>query len=180
MTANTQKPQTLRPDFDAIPEELKQRDQWVLWRWQLRKGGKNSGLKWTKPPYQASGRAAKSNDDTTWDSFERVKAAYLRGGFDGVGFCLSAHDGLTGLDLDHCLNASLDIIKPEAEAIIRQFAGTYVERSPSGDGIRIFCAGKAPRSGKAPGRTWVEVYTYPSHRYLTVTGRPLLAGGDHA
>jgi primase-polymerase (primpol)-like protein len=159
-------PNTLSPRFAEMPSVLRARDQWVLWRWMLRDG------RWTKPPFGTDGKFAKSNDPATWSTFEEVERAALNDrNYAGVGFCLSADDGLTGIDLDHCIDpVTLAFTQPEAEVIVRQFAGTYIERSPSGDGLRIWAVGRAFRSGKAPGAPWIEVYSYPSRRYLTVTG----------
>ncbi|HRD68271.1 MAG TPA: hypothetical protein PKY50_19245 [Candidatus Competibacter sp.] len=37
--------------------------------------------------------------------------------------------------------------------------------------MRLFCYGKPKRSGKNEGKVkWLEVYSHPSSRYLTVTG----------
>lgn len=162
----TTQPNTLTPCFAEMPPELKARDQWVLWHWQQRED------RWTKPPYGTDGKFAKTNDPATWSTFEEVKRAALNGGnFAGVGFCLSADDRLTGIDLDHCIDpVTLAFTQPEAEVIVKRFAGTYIERSPRGDGLRIWAFGRALRSGKAPGASWIEVYSYPSSRYLTVTG----------
>ena len=158
-------PQALPPRWAEIPTELTARPQWVFWRWACK------NQRWTKPPLSLRGGYARTNDAATWASFTDVKAAFRPGELSGVGFCLSEDDGLTGIDLDHCVDPeTLEITRPEAAEIIEQFKGTYIERSPSGEGLRIWCRGRAQRSGKAPGHRWVEVYTYPSHRYLTVTG----------
>jgi primase-polymerase (primpol)-like protein len=56
--------------------------------------------------------------------------------------------------------------------VLANFAGTYAEWSPSGEGIRIFCRAKPMAAGvNVDG---VEVYT--SGRYLTVTGHVLAEG----
>ena len=165
MTADA--PNTIPPAFDNIPGDLTCLDHWVLWRWQQRND------KWTKPPFTPHGRYAKTNDPSTWSTFQTVRAAYEHGGFSGVGLCLAERDSLTGIDLDHCIHpVSQQITKPEAEEILRMFALTYCELSPSGTGLRIWVFGKAQRSGKAPKLEWIEVYSYPSSRFLTVTGVP--------
>ncbi|MEM1010482.1 MAG: hypothetical protein AAGJ35_15925, partial [Myxococcota bacterium] len=46
----------------------------------------------------------------------------------------------------------------------------YIEQSPSGQGLRIFCLGKATRTGKGTQHKWIECYDASSPRYLTVTG----------
>lgn len=154
--------------FDRIPNELKEHDQWVLWRYVERDG------KRTKVPYQVNGQSAKSNDPGTWTGFDRIKEKHDEGGFDGIGFALSEHDGLAGIDLDKCYDPVANAFtKPEAEEIVRRALelGTYIEITPSGSGFRIFVKGSLKRSGKAPGAmSWIEAYDHRSPRYLTVTG----------
>ncbi len=148
----------------AIPEELTGRHQWVTWQSETRgKGGKP-----TKIPYNpVTGKWAKSNDPATWNPLQ-VCLQHLQE-YDGVGYCLSAEDHLTGIDLDHCFDAE-DQLLPWAAEIVAHFAGTYMERSPSGDGLHIWCQGKPRKSGKGVEVKEVEVYSHPSSRYLTVTG----------
>src|SRR5690242_18524188 len=97
--------------------------RFVLWRWTWRSG------KWTKPPYQPSGRLAKADDQTTWSTFEDVVKVADR--FDGVGVVLTG-DGLVGVDLDH--SASGEMIEGWAREIIEQL-NSYTEYSPSGTGL---------------------------------------------
>lgn len=153
----------------AIPAELRRLPQWVCWHYVDRNG------KLTKPPVDAKSngalRNAKSNDPSTWSDFPTAVAAAERLALAGVGLALSATDGLTGLDLDHVLDPETGELDPLALEVVARFAGTYAEVSPSGNGIRIWCYGKPARSGKCNGAVkWLEVYSYPSNRYLTVTG----------
>ncbi|MDS4025992.1 MAG: hypothetical protein RKO25_03230 [Candidatus Contendobacter sp.] len=158
----------LHPEF--IPTELKVRAQWVCWRYEERAG------KRTKAPINArsDGRLtyAKSNDPKTWAPFDTAVAACgIHPELAGVGFCFAPDDGLTGIDLDHVFNPDTGELKPEAAEILKRFQGTYAEISPSGTGFRLFCYGKPRRSGKNSGQVkWLEVYSHPSSRYLTVTG----------
>jgi len=48
--------------------------------------------------------------------------------------------------------------------------GSYIERSPSGEGIRVFGTGK-PRTRGSSGAREIEIYN--SGRYLTITGQQL-------
>ena len=115
--------------------------------------------------------SAKSNDPETWADFDTAVAAATRLQLEGIGLCLSATDGLTGLDLDHVLDPVTGELEPLAAKLLKQFAGTYTEISPSGTGLRIWCFGQPQRSGKCVGKIkWLEVYSHPSNRYLTVTG----------
>ena len=52
------------------PAELRERPQWVAWRYEVRKG------KPTKVPIKpSSGGKAKSNDSSTWDTFDAALRA---------------------------------------------------------------------------------------------------------
>lgn len=156
--------------LSAIPAELTALPQWVCWHYEERDGQP------TKPPINphSNGKLlyARSNDPTTWADFSTAVAAVDRLNLEGQGLCLSATDNLTGLDLDHVFNPATGELDPQAAEVLRRFAGTYAEISPSGTGIRIWCYGKPQRSGKCAGKVkWLEVYAHPSHRYLTVTGK---------
>ena len=74
------------------------------------------------------------------------------------------------LDLDHCLNPLTGRLAPWAAAIVRDAGATYVEVSPSGDGLHIW--GRAyVRQGRRirrPDGTAVEIYG--TGRYIAVTG----------
>lgn len=157
--------------LEAIPAELTSLPQWVCWHYEERDGQP------TKPPInpRSNGKLlyARSNDPTTWADFTTAVAAVDRLNLQGQGLCLSATDNLTGLDLDHVIDPATGELDPLAIEVLEQFVGTYAEISPSGTGLRIWCYGKPERSGKCAGKVkWLEVYSYPSNRYLTVTGNP--------
>jgi primase-polymerase (primpol)-like protein len=160
-----EKPNFLKPIPESIPDQLKQHDQWVLWKAEF------IGDKWTKVPYNAkTGRKAKSNNPQTWGNFHTV---YLRqkhdnGKFDGIGFVPSENDPFTGVDLDHCRNPQTGEIDSWAMKIINQL-NSYTEISPSGTGIRIFIKAKLP-PGRRKGR---RIEVYDTKHYLTMTGHRL-------
>ena len=101
---------------ENIPPDLKEYKQFVLWRWEWRE---DSG-KWTKPPYQPLGAHARSNDPTTWTSFDDAMSAIQTGDFDGIGFVLTATDPYVAFDFDHCRDAETGDIAPEVEAYLRE------------------------------------------------------------
>ena len=144
---------------ETIPDELKTIPRWLLWKLETRDG------KPTKTPYQTSGALAKVNDPTTWTDFDTILAAYLRGGWSGIGIVLTDDDDLVGVDLDKCLNQDTGELDPEASCIVAGLP-TYCEISPSGRGLRLFGFGKLPQGGRRKGR----VEMYEAGRYLTVTG----------
>src|SRR5215210_1638764 len=69
----------LLPKPKNIPEELKSRPQWVVW--------KAVGEKPDKIPYSArTGRKASSTDLMTWSTFPEALEAYEHGEYGGLGF----------------------------------------------------------------------------------------------
>ena len=155
--------------LNQVPAELRALNQWVCWRYETRKDKK------TKPPIDAKSNGklsyAKSNDPETWSDFDTAIAAAERLNLEGVGLNVWIDDNLTGLDLDHVFDPATGELDPLAREVLARFAGTYAEISPSGAGLRVWCYGKPRRSGKCAGKVkWLEVYSHPSNRYLTVTG----------
>jgi len=139
----------------VFPVELTTRDRWV------RRAS-------DKRPLTTTGKAASSTDAGTWSTHKN--AAESVAGV-GLGFVLSDVDDVVCLDLDHCLNPLTGRLAPWAAAIVRDAGATYVEVSPSGDGLHIW--GRADvRQGRRirrPDGTAVEVYG--TGRYIAMTGR---------
>lgn len=112
--------------------------------------------------------AASSTDPRTWSSYRGATASTAG---VGLGFVLSDEDDLVCVDLDHCLNPLTGRLASWAAAIVRDAGTTYVEVSPSGDGLHIW--GRADvRQGRRirrPDGTAVEVYG--TGRYIAMTGR---------
>jgi len=163
------------PIFDAIPEELKTRNQWVLWR-QVNRAGKL-----TKVPYQPNGTEADSSDPSTWCAYAEAVKAYNKGGFDGTGFVFDPLDPYAGVDLDRCISAD-GTIKPKAKAILDKLSSDS-EISPSETGVKIFLKAKLPVSvrkndgkfqqGFESKKPDLEIEIYYGYRFFTVTGNRL-------
>lgn len=153
-----------KPDLNSIPAELKARRQWVLSR--------------RKIPTQPSGVPAKSNDPTTWTTFDEVVAAYSRGGFDGIGYIFAEDDPFCGIDLDGCRHPREGIADWAQDIISR--LDSYAEVSPSGSGVKIFVCGKSPFSGGkkkslpqhgSEGGKEAGIEVYDHGRFFVVTGQ---------
>jgi primase-polymerase (primpol)-like protein len=157
-------PPTVAVNPDGIPGELRGRPQWVLWRWALRDG------KYTKPPFQADGTPAKSNDPTTWTAFAAALEAYRGGDWGGVGYCFRDDDDVFAIDLDQGRDPAPGVIQGWAVDVVREMA-TYTEISPSGTGLRIVGSGVKP--GRREKQGPVEIYDRASTRFLTFTGHHL-------
>lgn len=158
-------------NYSNIPEILRQKKAWGLWRYELRstKDGKKELTKVPHHPITFS--MAKSNKPYTWTSFETAKEWLYRKKYhrlEGLAFFII--DDIVGVDLDDCRNPDTGEIDSQVQEIIKLF-GSYSEISPSGTGIRIFCRGKLPPKDRRNGR--YEIYDKSSPRFLTVTGNHL-------
>lgn len=148
----------VRPD--GVHDELKEFDHWVVWEAEPKKNGDG----FDKVPYCArTGRKASTRDSRTWSAFEEAVAAYVRDGWDGIGFVLSSGDPFVGIDLDGARDPVSGELAEWAEKAIETFGG-YAEASPSGEGVHIYVKGDVPskKSGS------IEVYSMK--RFFTVTG----------
>jgi uncharacterized protein (DUF927 family) len=147
--------------LDTIPAELKERRQWVVWRYQQRNG------KWTKPLYSARTRqAAASDDPQTWASFTETVNAWRqsRGRYDGIGYVFAADDPYCGVDLDKCISDDGEIDQNKL-CWIESF-NSYTETSPSSRGFHLIVKGKVEQGHNERG---FEIYS--SGRFFTFTGR---------
>ena len=134
-----------------LPAELTSRPRWVRHTTDKR-------------PITPSGRPASSTDSRTWSS--HATAARSRAGA-GLGFVLDG-DGIACIDLDHCLDGTT--VTPWARSILDRCPNTYIEISPSGDGLHIWGRADVPHGR----RLRVDQGTaeiYGTGRYITVTGR---------
>jgi len=149
--------------IEGIPEELRVRPQWVVW--------KAVGDRPDKVPYSArTGRRASSTDLLTWSTFQEALEAYENGDYAGLGFVFSSADPYTGIDLDDCVDADGEIAGWALE-IVRYF-DSYTELSATGSGLHIIVRGNVPNRRKD------EVEVYSSKRFFTVTGHVVEVGGD--
>lgn len=151
------------PDPVPAVEELKQRNQWVAWKFVQRGEGKP-----TKPPVDPNtGRGASHSNPATWASHAKAEWRAKVSNLAGVGFVLSEDDEYTGVDLDRCVDEISGRIEPWVIEIL-ELQETYAEFSPSGTGIRMFVRGKVEKATKCD-KAGVEIYGREG--YMTVTGK---------
>jgi putative DNA primase/helicase len=134
---------------EGIPEELRVRPQWVVW--------KAVGDKPDKVPYSArSGRKASSTDLLTWSTFQEALEAYENGEYAGIGFVFSSADPYTGIDLDNCVGADGEIALWALE--IARYFDSYTELSATGSGLHIIVRGEVPNRRKGEVRFQDRAY----------------------
>lgn len=170
------RPVAIRPNLEGIPDELKARNQWALWWYQLSQSKGAKPRRWTKPPYTAgTARRASSTDAETWRPFETA-VMYGRVGPrvddrppDGIGYMFSPDDPYTGVDIDKCRDPVTGQIKEWARELI-DLLDTYCEVSPSGTGVKLILRGKLKiaEHKRVFGDGVVEVYD--RDRFFTLTG----------
>jgi transcriptional regulator with XRE-family HTH domain len=148
---------------DNIPSEMKEYPHWVCW------GIEKRDSKDTKIPYSPHGGKAKSDDPSTWGTFEQAQA-YLEQhpNLSGLGFVFADDDPFCGVDLDKCRNPETGEINADAQKMIDDFA-SYTEISPSGEGVHIIVKGKKKGARARNGK----IELYDTGRYFTVTGNVL-------
>ena len=149
--------------FYNIPIELRQLNQWILWRYE-----ETDGDKPTKVPYAPDWRHAAVNDPSTWSAFDTVLAIFQSGQFDGIGFIFTDADPYAGIDLD-AISKTLsqaerqEMLNRQIE-VFRRF-DSYSEYSPSGEGLHIIIRASLPAGRK---RSGIEIYS--KSRFFTFTG----------
>lgn len=155
----------VRPD--SIPTELKQLRRWAIW---IAERKSPDTPKLDKVPRQAlnPSRKAKSNDPTTWCSFEEALAAYEARATTGAdGLLIATGGGLAGVDLDTVVDPSTGELTDEARAVLATL-NTYAELSVSGTGARCFAFGPPDDCVR-----FKEVEVYAKSQFLSVTGHHL-------
>ena len=146
--------------FENIPKELKEIPNWIICKLEKDKDGK-----FTKVPYQINNKyKAKSNDSSTWTTYEAVKKAYENSDnyYNGIGFELELKNGFVVIDLDACIDKD-EKIEDYAQSIINE-TDSYVEKSQSGQGFHIMIKGTIPRNMKR------KIEMYSTDRFIVMTG----------
>lgn len=146
--------------YTNIPQELRQRKQWA--------GAGSDKI----PKNIITGVNAKSNDSTTWATFDAAIAALSYcNQYTHVAYALENDDDIVCIDLDKCYTAD-GVLNNEANAVYWLFPNTYTEISKSGNGLHIFCKGKTSLNGTVElgiGGYKIEVYAKRG-RFIIMTG----------
>lgn len=135
-----------------VPSELTSRARWV--RYSVR-----------KVPLRVDGRFASVNDASSWSDFPTAVRSTAG---EGVGFVLTAGDGIVVVDLDHAVEDGQ--VLPWAQAIVDRLPATYMERGRSGSGLHLWFRGSVP-AGRRIRRGEVAVEVYSDRRYMIVGDR---------
>lgn len=162
-------------DIKNIPALLKTSCRFCVWKYEKRNGQK------TKMPYNpANGDRAKINDLHTFADFKTTLVVYAMGGYDGIGVAVG--NGIGAFDIDKCIRED-GTLNDTAATVLSIFPTAYVEKSPSGKGLRgFFCVPEDYVFDKTVyyinnRREGLEVYMPgATNRFVTVTGDVYRAG----
>ena len=161
-----------KPDF-TIPAKLTNARQWVAWRYERRKGQEKP----KKVPYDPTAatevRKASATNKRSWGTLPQAWGYCQDSKMDGIGFVFAPGGFIFGIDVDNCVNKD-GTLSESAQSILTLFPETYVEYSPSGEGIHIWGLCDITIKGRNRRDIGVEVYT--QGRFFTVTGRPVFPG----
>ena len=139
-----------------VPETMKKKNNWLLQR--------------GKVPYSPTTRQRTSPASPEgWTSYEEAVTVLQYGDFDGLGFGFLASDGLTFVDIDHCIDED-GVLSDLAEEVLNMFHDSYTEVSQSETGLHIICSGTIQAAVK---RSEIEIYS--CGRYMAFTGNALTA-----
>jgi len=154
-------------DIDRIPAALRERAQWLVWRFEQKDGE----AKPRKVPYytigsRRTGQQGSDEDRARLVPFEHAHRALEGGRFTGLGFAFLPGDGLIGIDLDGVVDPETGELQERAAGIIKACA-SFTEFSPSGKGVHIYCLGET----KSHKSNEIGVEMFCGRQFFTVTGR---------
>lgn len=165
MQNSTTSPQKI--NIDAIPLELRERPQWIVWRDD---DGRKIPL-------------GKSNDSTTWTTFGKALNRFDSDPkLSGIGYVFAPDDPYCGIDLDSCRDPETGELAGWAVSILASFfkVSAYAEISPSETGVKVITRARKPDNARCKypisavpkSKTKAaEVEIYDQLRYFTITGR---------
>lgn len=157
------------PNLEAVPEELQQYRQWVVWK-AVEKKKRDGSVKVTKVPHNPkTQKPASTNRPETWGTFDDACEAYLIEGYTGIGFVFTADDPFVGVDLDNCFDESGNLRDDSRRAVDE--LRSFTEKSPSGKGLHIICKGELPGAGHCDNKAGREMYQ--EGRFFTITANVL-------
>jgi putative DNA primase/helicase len=158
-------PGLIHPNLKAVPKELQQYPQWVVWK-AVEKIKRDGTVKITKVPYNPkTGKPASTKKRGDWGTFDQACEALLMDGYTGIGFVFTADDPFVGIDLDNCVD-EFGSLRSDARRAVDELQ-SFTERSPSGKGLHIICKGELPGGGHCDNKAGREMYQ--EGRYFTIT-----------
>jgi len=118
---------------DNVPEEMKERENWVAIKaWK----NKDTGRMEKRPINCKTGEYAKSDDPSTWTSYEQAKQYAKENDCYTIAYALDGEDNICCIDLDSCIDNEGNLSNIAKQ--LWQDTDTYTEKSLSGEGLHFF------------------------------------------
>ncbi len=163
--------------YPAIPQALRETDQWVCWRREERTGADGEPYLTKIPVNPLNGSNASASDPSTWAEFERAcEHDRHHEGITGIGFMFSHYDEFAGVDFDNAYDPEVVEWQPWAERALDDL-DSYTEFSPSHTGAHTIVKAEKPGDRCKTGMPSEleaydssEVEIYDTERFFTVTG----------
>ena len=156
-------PMTTTPNFDAIPQLLKDLPRWLCWR-LIPADPKPKKV----PMSPKNGRLVNAavNKPENWLTFDEAISYFNCGECSGIGFALTnTPPKVCCVDVDHCVNPD-GTLTAEAQAVMETCQNSFTEKSQSLTGIHIWFIDDDFNGGRK--KDPVEVYA--TDRYICMTG----------
>jgi putative DNA primase/helicase len=177
-------PRTHNGNLTRLPTALvplTELDRWVCWRWELRQNS-DGEQGWTKPPLQPRDLLrARSNDPSTWHTYDRAVRRWQDRDVDGIGFMLADAD-IGAVDLDDCCQRDPKARRTEIDQWARDLRaeanGAYCEVTVSGQGLHLIGTAEGDeiqrkfRIENACADAAIELFRN-TKRYITISGLQL-------
>lgn len=173
--------------LQAMPAELRERPQWLLWRFVEKPGAKKPA----KMPYYVNGHPrgwprGRPADGKPTQQQPQVDQGHdldraclvpldrllqrLQGSlhWEGAGFAFLPGDGLIGIDIDGGVDRESGELSDLCRTVVES-CGSYTETSPSGAGVHVIVTGETETFKSDD----VGLEVYCGRQYFTCTGRAL-------
>lgn len=158
---------------DKIPQYLINKDNWICWKKKERKN-KQGETQISKVPCSPGGQPVSATNPENWMSYEDAEKSRMKPTVDGIGYCFSPEDTVTGIDLDDCRDSSTGEIDDWALEVMNNIS-TFWEISPSGTGFHGYAHAILPgpknKANVADAEGHIEMYE--ENRFFTCTGNEL-------
>jgi hypothetical protein len=120
------------------------------------------------------GQPVSATNPENWMSYEDAEKSRMKPSVDGIGYCFSPEDTVTGIDLDDCRDSSTGEIDDWALEVMNNIS-TFWEISPSGTGFHGYAHAILPgpknKANVADAEGHIEMYE--ENRFFTCTGNEL-------
>lgn len=151
-----------------VPGEMKEMSNWCAFNVFKNEAGEYKKKIWNCN--SESKKWARSNDPSTWTTFEKAIKYARENQCDGLSFALTKESGIFCVDLDKCrVNGKYS---PLAWGVYNAAKGTYTERSVSGSGLHVFGKKGADVDFSALGNKNADgtLEYYEDGRFMSMTG----------